>query len=119
MLILCFYSYKTGDLDENCSIWPNQYENAVFSKALIEKRFGANNNVRILLITSGFHFRRSAACFKKAGIQFDSYPTDFRSLSFVVSPGGALVPSSSALEKWDMLFHEWFGYLAYAIAGYV
>jgi uncharacterized SAM-binding protein YcdF (DUF218 family) len=95
----------------------NTYENALFSKPIIEKLNIGNN---FLLVTSAFHMRRSVAIFAKLGL----HPQPFS-----VNGGGdgsgsieidkILFPSVFAYVKWQMLCHEAIGYLSYKISGYL
>jgi len=97
----------------------NTRENALFSGDIIKKKFAPNT--KFLLITSAFHIPRAKSCFKKVGVQTDTFSTDFLSgsnsdLSFLV---GAIIPSEKALYRWHILIHEVIGYMAYAVVGYI
>ncbi|MEO5569996.1 MAG: YdcF family protein, partial [Bacteroidia bacterium] len=48
----------------------NTRENALFSVEILKKDFAEQ---KFLLVTSGYHMRRSLACFKKAGIKADPF----------------------------------------------
>ena len=95
----------------------NTYENAVFAKQKLEE-LGIGNG-KILLITSGFHLRRAEACFRKAGIDFDSYSTDRISGERKFALDHLFVPTAESLFTWSALIKEWIGFLTYRIAGYV
>jgi uncharacterized SAM-binding protein YcdF (DUF218 family) len=90
----------------------NTYENAIFTKRLIpyEKE-------KVLLITSAFHMRRSAAVFAKAGYKFDTLATD----PFVTRPAidDYFLPNARALVGWQTLLKEMVGYLVYGLVGYL
>lgn len=94
----------------------NTRENAVFTKELLDS---CNMKGNFLLVTSGYHMRRSVACFEKAGITVIPYSTDRYSGETKYNPDHLLIPNSGILLAWDTLFHEWIGYLTYKIAGYV
>ncbi len=106
-------------LQENKSL--NSRQNAVNTKALLEKLYAGKPAPRILLVTSGFHMRRARACFKAAGLRVTAYPTDFRSRAtnggFRLKP--LIIPSAGAIDNWQLLFHEWAGYVSYKIMGYI
>lgn len=92
----------------------NTAENARFSKKVIDSLHFAN---KFLLVTSAFHIPRAKGCFKKAGVNVDTYPVDF--YSNTRSPGpDSLIPSEQALYKWSILIHELCGYIVYKIMGY-
>jgi uncharacterized SAM-binding protein YcdF (DUF218 family) len=91
-------------------------ENATLSQIILRNQ-GIKDTV--LLITSAFHARRAAGCFTKVGVPFRLFTTDFRSNRANLSFQEALVPSAEALVKWDMLLHEWGGFAAYWIVGYL
>ena len=93
----------------------NTHENALFTKEILNKRWGN----KYLLFTSGFHMRRSKACFEKVGIEVDTHITD----SYINRPrnffGKLLVPNDEALTAWTFLIKEWVGYIAYSLVGYI
>jgi uncharacterized SAM-binding protein YcdF (DUF218 family) len=91
----------------------NTHENAVFTKKLI----GVSEN-RILLITSGFHMRRAAACFKNEGFKFDIFATDPLQVANL-GPDDYFIPKADPLSKWAILFKEWIGYVTYKVSGYI
>ncbi|MEO5570284.1 MAG: ElyC/SanA/YdcF family protein, partial [Bacteroidia bacterium] len=74
---------------------------------------------KFLLVTSGYHMRRSLACFKKAGIKADPFSVDEHSGKGQFTVDKILVPDAECLDGWDSLLHEWVGYLSYWIAGYI
>jgi uncharacterized SAM-binding protein YcdF (DUF218 family) len=73
----------------------------------------------LLLITSGYHMRRSLACFKKAGIDIDPFPVDPVSEPRRFTPDHLLIPRLDAMSMWQTLLKEWIGFVAYWIAGYI
>lgn len=73
----------------------------------------------ILLITSAFHMRRSAGCFRKVDLQVDTFSTDFYTHPRYFTPDVLLVPKVEALQIWQRLFKEWIGIVAYRFAGYL
>ena len=83
------------------------YENAVFSKALIEPKPGET----WLLVTSASHMPRSVGVFRKVGWDVIPYPTAYKSGErFVVTfPLHAL--------HLDLAAHEWIGLLDYSLRG--
>ncbi len=91
----------------------NTHENALFTMKLLHCE-----NTKVLLITSAYHMRRSAGCFKKAGYIFDIYPTDSYEFSYL-GPDDYFMPNSQPLEKWGVLIKEWIGFEVYKIVGYI
>lgn len=94
----------------------NTRENALFSAEILKKGFQGK---KILLITSAYHMRRSLACFKKEGIHADPYSVDERSGKGQYTPDKIIIPDADYLRNWDILIHEWVGYVSYKIAGYI
>ncbi len=88
----------------------NTYENAYFSKKYIKEG-------KVLLITSAFHMRRSAAIFKKAGYHFDILSTDY--ISNPISVDDYFLPKARALENWTLVTKEIIGYFVYWLVGYL
>lgn len=74
---------------------------------------------KCILVTSGYHIRRAAACFKKEGFAMDTFATDFlshkRSYTFDV----LFIPRVDSIVAWNALIKEWVGFVAYWISGYV
>jgi len=94
----------------------NTHENALLSKPILEQNFPDG---KYLLITSGSHMRRSIACFKNEGITVTPYSTDRIAGPRKYELDHLLVPESGTLANWNLLLHEWMGYLSYKIAGYL
>jgi uncharacterized SAM-binding protein YcdF (DUF218 family) len=93
----------------------NTHESAVKVKELLKAEQGRS----YLLITSAFHMRRSAACFKNAGFSFDTFSCDFYTHPRYFTPDVLLIPRPEAIMIWQKLFKEWIGMLAYKMAGYI
>ena len=93
----------------------NTRENATFSAKIIQEKFP---NGKILLITSAYHMRRSIGCFEKAGVNVDYFPTDFYGIENLDSFKDYVMPTSDSADYFDLLWHEWVGYVMYKVAGY-
>jgi uncharacterized SAM-binding protein YcdF (DUF218 family) len=93
----------------------NTRENAVFSAEILEKQFTGKN---FLLITSGYHMRRSLGCFRKVGLQTDYFVSDFYGNRSLDGLKEMLVPDVNAVGNFDLLWHEWIGYVTYRLMGY-
>lgn len=93
----------------------NTHESAVNVKEMLKEEAGEN----CLLITSAFHMRRSAACFRKAGLSTDTFSTDFYTHPRYFTPDVLLVPRSESIMIWQKIFKEWAGMAAYKVAGYI
>lgn len=93
----------------------NTYENAVFVKNII----GVDSSRTDLLITSGYHMKRSIACFKKQGFIIQPYPSDLISGPRKYVFDHLFIPNFRSFEIWYVLIHEWIGYFAYWINGYI
>ncbi|MCH2236067.1 MAG: YdcF family protein [Crocinitomicaceae bacterium] len=102
-------------IDQNSK---NTYQNAVEAKSILDADTLSGD---VLLITSALHMRRSRACFNKVGVEnFDCFTTDhytgeIRGYSW----DQYIIPNFSVLLDWNRLTHEWVGYIAYVIAGYL
>ncbi|MEQ8909934.1 MAG: YdcF family protein [Vicingaceae bacterium] len=93
----------------------NTFENAKYSVEII-KELGLDGSV--LLSTSTTHMKRSVMCFKKQGLEVDSFPVDQVSYKRELNPYTLLVPQADVLGSWYWLIHEWVGILIYKIMGY-
>lgn len=94
----------------------NTYENAEFVSQIIKDSLPEAN---VLLITSAYHMRRAKACFKKTGLEVDVYPTNHIAGARRFDLHFLLIPSSSALQTWEILIKEISGYCIYKIKGYL
>jgi uncharacterized SAM-binding protein YcdF (DUF218 family) len=95
----------------------NTFESAVAVKALLDSLHLTADDC--LLITSAFHMRRSLACYRKAGLDIESFTTDFYGLQDKIFLTSILLPSIEGFIIWEKLFKEWTGFVAYKMAGYI
>lgn len=94
----------------------NTRENALFTKSLLDKELSGK---KFLLITSGMHMRRALQCFSKAGINVKPYSTDRYSGPRKFEVDHLFIPNAFVLEYWDVLIHEYIGFVSYKIVGYI
>ncbi len=93
----------------------NTHENAVNTKALLEK----HGLTDMILITTASHLPRAMGCFKKLGLNPIPYGVDFHA---AVSPEYHLqdfIPGASNLRRTSYILHEYVGLLMYKLAGYM
>ncbi len=89
----------------------NTYENAAFTKALIDPRPGE----RWLLITSAANVPRAVGCFRQVGWDVIPYPTDYKGdLATFVRTG---MPIAMYLDEISLAVHEWIGLAVYHVLG--
>ncbi|MCA0048712.1 YdcF family protein [Mesorhizobium sp. B283B1A] len=90
----------------------NTYENAIFSRKLVEPKPGET----WLLVTSAFHMPRAKALFDKAGFPTVPWPVDYRTSG---KEGVGLFRDNAAdsLENTTMAIREWTGLFAYWLSG--
>ena len=88
----------------------NTFENAKNTANLY-----GNDSLSYLLITSAFHMKRAYECFEPKFKNIDPYPVHFK--IFPEKEKGqflkGFLPSSEALESWDLILKELIGRLAY------
>jgi uncharacterized SAM-binding protein YcdF (DUF218 family) len=92
----------------------NTHESAMKVKQLLKA-----DEDEMLLITSGFHMRRSLACFRKVGLAVTPFSTDFYTHPRYFTFDVLFIPKVDALLIWQKLVKEWTGFIAYWLAGYV
>jgi len=117
--ILYRFLVKSGIPKNDIIVEPeskNTHENAVNSAEILNKKYP---NGAFVLITSGYHMPRAKRCFEKAGLTVTPYSVDQYASPRNYYLDHLLIPNAQTLAKWDMLFHEWFGYISYKIAGYI
>jgi uncharacterized SAM-binding protein YcdF (DUF218 family) len=95
----------------------NTYENALFTKQLLEKQ--AVMPHKIFLITSAYHIYRSVACFRKIGLDVTPFSAHFEAETLSWQPSKWLIPNNKNFYRWEHLFKEWIGCIAYKIKGYI
>jgi len=74
----------------------NTYENAALSADILKRQ---PSSKRQLLITSGFHMRRSLLCFKKAGLDPVPFSVDIRSASHINTLDRLIQPDAECLVQ--------------------
>jgi len=67
------------------------------------------------LVTSAFHMPRSVAAYRKAGVNIQPYPVDYRTT--LKYDGIFSFNFSKNLSHFDLVIHEYVGLLAYYITG--
>ena len=101
----------------------NTIENALLVKSkldsLLQKAGISPGDNTFLLITSGVHMRRCAACFRKAGITIMPYSADRYSGPRKFLFDHLFIPNAETLFNWEILIHEITGYFMYVLMGYV
>lgn len=95
----------------------NTYESAVAVRKLLDSLHYRVEDC--LLITSAFHMRRSLACYRKAGLDIESFSTDFYGLQDKFFLTSVILPSIEGFIIWEKLLKEWTGIVAYKLAGYI
>ncbi|HQX61079.1 MAG TPA: YdcF family protein, partial [Burkholderiaceae bacterium] len=90
----------------------NTYENALLSASIP----GVDKTQRWLLLTSAFHLPRAMGVFTHAGWNVTPWPVDYRMtphdswFDFSLHYGPGL---------WELALHEWLGFAAYRMAGWL
>jgi|SRR6185312_449200 len=117
--ILKDYLLKVGIPDSSIIVEShskNTRENALFSKPLLDS---LNKNGRYILITSAMHMPRAERCFEKVGIHTTPYSVDRFSGPRKFIFDHLFIPTTGALDGWNVLLHEWLGFITYKISGYI
>jgi uncharacterized SAM-binding protein YcdF (DUF218 family) len=94
----------------------NTRENATLVKPILDSLAPHGS---YMLITSASHMRRALKCFEKVGIPVTPYSADRYSGPRKFIFDHVFIPDKYALVSWDVLLHEWIGYVSYKIAGYI
>lgn len=90
----------------------NSYENALLTASMP----GVDKTQPWLLLTSAFHLPRAMGVFTHAGWNVSPWPVDYRTTAhdswfdFSLHYGPAM---------WQLALHEWLGYAAYRMAGWL
>ena len=94
----------------------NTRQNALNSKALLEKSFSNGN---FLLVTSASHERRAIKCFEKVGLHVAPFSADRYVGPRKWTLNSLFFPDAHMLLNWEALTHEISGLLIYKLAGYI
>ncbi len=92
----------------------NTYENAIYSKKIIDS---LQLKPPFVLITSAIHMKRSENVFKKTNIDYISFPCDYKVNEENFSFDEYLIPNISLLNKWSFLLKEIVGLYVYKLTG--
>lgn len=96
----------------------NTHENAAETGKLLRRSYP--HLKKKLLITSGTHMKRALACFEKQNLSCDPFSTDlYTGEKRNYHWDQYIVPNISVMTDWERLTKEWFGYLTYAMVGYL
>jgi uncharacterized SAM-binding protein YcdF (DUF218 family) len=90
----------------------NTHQNAVYSAALVKER----GFERLVLVTSAFHMKRAADCFRAVGLEPDTLPADWRASREIRSL--SILPRSDYLDMSTHALRELFGRGVYRVVGY-
>lgn len=96
----------------------NTHENAEETAKILQRK--KLNDSKLLLITSGIHMRRSLACFKREGLNCDSFSTDL----YTNQTGNYhwdqyIIPNVDNFLQWHKLLKEIVGYITYDLKDYI
>ena len=94
----------------------NTYENALYTKEFLDQE--NLQGQKLLLITSAFHIFRAEKCFKKVGLNVTPFSVDFHARALFFHPED-LIPSTGAIEDWQLLIKEWVSTIVYRLRGYI
>lgn len=94
----------------------NTHESAVNVKALLQS---ISRPEDCLLITSGFHMRRSLGCFANEEWPVDAFSADIITHKRKITFDILFIPKYEALNVWQHVIKESIGYVSYKVAGYI
>lgn len=92
----------------------NTYENAVYSKKIIDS---LQLKPPFVLITSALHMKRSNSVFTKTGIHFISAPCDYKVIPKKLSLDNTIIPDVTLLNEWSYFIKEVVGLYVYRLTG--
>jgi len=94
----------------------NTHENAVNTALMLNEKY---LDGKYLLVTSGYHMPRAIRCFEKVGLTITPFSVDQQAGERKFLIDHLFIPDTYALVKWEILLHEWTGFIAYKMAGYI
>jgi len=94
----------------------NTHENAINTTKILNETY---KNGSFILVTSGYHMPRAKRCFKKTGLIITPFSVDQYAGPRKYELDHLLIPDAQVLFKWNMLVHEWTGFIIYKLMGYI
>ena len=94
----------------------NTRENAVFSNQILKENHILDQ--KILIVTSAFHMIRSEKCFRKVGMDFETFGCDYKQNLDQLNVDLLMIKTDN-FGTWNMLFHEFVGLVSYKLMGYI
>jgi len=94
----------------------NTHENATKSALILNKIYPDG---KFLLVTSGFHMPRAKRCFKKTGLNVTPFSVDQYAGKRKFVFDHLFIPDVEAMRKWEIIIHEWVGFISYKLVGYI
>jgi uncharacterized SAM-binding protein YcdF (DUF218 family) len=91
----------------------NTRENAVESAAIVRARGWQ----RLMVVTSAFHMRRAAGCFRAVGLTFDTWPVDYRTYA-PERFASSWLPRADHLAESTYALREYIGRAVYRLRGF-
>jgi len=92
----------------------NTFENAVFSKEIIDSM---HLKPPFVLITSALHMKRSVSVFKKTGYDFIAFPCDYKVNLSEFGITDYIIPNIALLNEWSLFIKEVVGLYVYKLTG--
>lgn len=118
-IVMAGYLTKIGVPTEDIIIEKeskNTRENAVNAAEILNKDFA---NGKFLLVTSGYHMPRAKRCFQKVGIAVTPFSVDQYAGKRKYIFDHLFLPDTYVVMKWEIILHEWIGFVMYKVLGYV
>lgn len=118
-LVMAGFLSKIGVPNEDIIIEKeskNTHENAINSAKILNHLYPNGN---YLLVTSGYHMPRAKRCFKKANLTITPFSVDHSAGKRKFLFDHLFLPNTQALTKWEVILHEWIGFVTYKLLGYV
>lgn len=92
----------------------NTYENATYTKAILDS---LKLPPPYVVVTSAIHVPRAKACFEKAGVTVEMYPSAYKQVDHHKTLEDYLVPSVGQLAFWNYFLKEVVGLAMYKWTG--
>ncbi len=93
----------------------NTRENAVNCAEILNQQYKKG---KYILVTSAKHMPRAKRCFTKVGLEVTPFSVDQQAGPRKFLLDHLFIPDVDALRRWQMLFKEWMGFIAYKMMGY-
>ncbi len=108
---------RRGIAEEHIVLAAGQAGNTADEAAAVKRLMGERGWRRVILVTSAFHMKRAMRLMRKAGVDAEAFPVDYRARQRPGSVWTDWLPGARGLQHSETALREYWGLLFYMVAG--